>query len=145
MLFISFLRKSPFPQKRKPATLVRSFVAAALATDPAGLQKHHGQRQSRVNPLVTMPATHRILQQQQPLKIFHAETRQTETRGRAFGTSHWIHRFYKADAASQWNSAKSKDIHPLLFSATETHLAIFIKPGHCEPLYNRSGPCVSLL
>ena len=89
MLFISFLRKSPFPQKRKPATLVRSFVAAALATDPAGLQQHQSQKQAGVNATVAMPAAHRILQQQQPLEIFQAETRQTKTGGRALGTSHW--------------------------------------------------------
>jgi hypothetical protein len=45
-----------------------------------------------------MPASHRVLQQEQPLEIFHAEPRQTETGKGTFGTSHWIHRFTKADA-----------------------------------------------
>jgi hypothetical protein len=54
-------------------------VAAALAADPAGLQKHKRQRKSRVKPSVTLAATHRVLQQQQSLKIFYPEPRQTKT------------------------------------------------------------------
>ncbi len=43
--------------------LVRGFVAAALAAYPAGLQKHQRQREPRVQPAMTVTATHRVLQQ----------------------------------------------------------------------------------
>jgi hypothetical protein len=57
-----------------PFALVRGFVTSALATHPAGLQKYEGQGQSRVNPALAFAATHRVLQQQKSLNIFHAET-----------------------------------------------------------------------
>jgi hypothetical protein len=46
----------------------------ALAADPAGLHEHQGQGQPGISPAVALPAAHRILEQQKPLNIFHAET-----------------------------------------------------------------------
>jgi hypothetical protein len=92
---------------------------------------------------VAMPATHRVLQQQQPLKIFHAESRQTETGRGTLGTSHWIHRFYKR--LMRHRSGVRLRESPSLFRQRKLYLAIFLEPSHCEPLYNRSGPCLPLL
>jgi hypothetical protein len=50
-------------------------VLAALATYPAGLQQHQGQREAGVKPPMAMPAAHRILQQQKPFDIPDPETR----------------------------------------------------------------------
>jgi hypothetical protein len=53
---------------------VDSFVLAALAADPLGLQQHQRQGQTGVNPAVAMPAAYRILQQQKPLEVLDAKT-----------------------------------------------------------------------
>jgi hypothetical protein len=44
-----------------------------LATGAAGLQEHQGQPETTVSATVAIPAPHRVLQQQQPLNVFHAE------------------------------------------------------------------------
>jgi hypothetical protein len=44
-----------------------------LAADPAGLQEHQSQPETTVSATVAIAAAHWILQQQQPLDVFHAE------------------------------------------------------------------------
>jgi hypothetical protein len=44
----------------------------------------------------------------------------------------------KSYAASQWKRALQRPVR-------DFYLTIFPESGHCEPLYNRSGPCLPLL
>jgi hypothetical protein len=48
-------------------------MLAPRVADPVRSQEHHSQRQFCVSATVAMTAAHWILQQKQPLHVFHTE------------------------------------------------------------------------
>jgi hypothetical protein len=48
-------------------------MPSPLAPNTAGLQEHQHQGQTTVSTTVAIPAAHWILQQKQPLYVFHAK------------------------------------------------------------------------
>jgi hypothetical protein len=54
--------------------LAGSFALPAFAADATRLMQDNSQRQARIGAAMTLPATHRVLQQQQALNILNAKT-----------------------------------------------------------------------